>query len=274
MTLSLPRWLCPITILLIVASCAPKQTKTTRQLLIDDTVAVLVDSTSTWEQVIDAVKPLKAILTLDLSDEGNISRRLNAQEIAYTVMRMGIDKIIKLKRAGIEITDEEWDAAFGNLRMLIHNWFWFEDEDTNVFWRDHFYVSSGSIDCHSTGFLTLVAFQSNSSEDESSYLQVSFPKTAEGIPFLQFSDSELESEDENRTIQLFDYWDMVYDEEYKEDRLKAHVGMEAINNMLKFPVMYVVFQSKSPQEGEEPILESARVILKPFQDLWHQKVKE
>ena len=274
MTLSLPRWLCPITILLIVASCVPKQTKSTRQLLIDDTVAVLVDSTSTWEQVIETVKPLKALLTLDLSDEKSIDRRLNAQGIAYTIMRMGIDKLMKLKESGIEVTDEDWDAAFGNLRMLIHNWFWYDDEGSNVFWRNHFYMSRSSSDSPVTSYLTLVAFAPNLSENESGHLGIIFPKTAEGMAFLQFSDSEVESEDENRIIVLFDDLYTEHDDEYNEDQLKANVGMKAIDNMLNYQVMYVVFQSKNPQEGEEPIVESARVILKPFQDLWHQKVKE
>ena len=102
--------------------------------------SILLDTTSTFEQLIDTVIPFADSLLVAAQDEDNKSRRLAAQEFASYSMNLLVDHIARLNSDGQNLTSEQAEALLNPFVEVLNQWFYIEDE-YSCLWRDMYFVS-------------------------------------------------------------------------------------------------------------------------------------
>ncbi|MBR3500972.1 MAG: hypothetical protein IKO04_06185, partial [Bacteroidales bacterium] len=234
-------------------------------------VAVMLDSTTTWKDVIKVMTPWRAIISKGLADTTSLECRLRSQYMAYEASRYGVHKFYELKGAGVPLTDKEWYEAFGDLREQIHGWFYNSQSKATYLWRDHLEVTGKHQDDPTKSFLHFNV--SIPSDTVSTALFVLFPDGFVRRPVLLFSETEFDEEMNEDNVVYVQFEDMTEEGEFGDNPKRwAWVGEEAVEKMLKYPVMYILYYTKGQEEGDPDEFEDTRLMLKPFQDLWNKTV--
>lgn len=232
---------------------------------------VMVDPSKTWDQVKEAVAPFRTDITKQLADTSDLERRLDAQYMTYQALKLGVDKFYELKSAGVQLTDKEWDEAFGDLREQIHGWFYNSQSKAPYLWRDHLEVTGKNQYDPTKSFLHFNV--SIPSDTVSTALFVLFPDGFVRRPVLLFSETEFDEEMSEDNVVYVQFEDMTEEGEFGDNPKRwAWVGEEAVEKMLKYPVMYILYYTKGQEEGDPDEFEDTRLMLKPFQDLWNKTV--
>lgn len=256
----------------LIASCGgPSKPPRATDETFNHALTVLLDSTKTWHDVIKVMTPWRAIISKGLADTTSLERRLESQYMAYEASGCGVHKFYELKSAGVPLTDKDWYDAFGDLREQIHGWFYNSQSKAPYLWRDHLNVTGKHKDDPTKSFVHLNV--SIPSDTIPTALFVLFPDGFVGRPVLLFSETEFDDEMAEDNVVYVQFEDITEEGEFGDDPKRwAWVGEEAVEKMLKYPVMYILYYTKGQEEGDPDEFEDTRLMLKPFQDLWNKTV--
>ena len=126
----------------VVACGQPKQKAATKSYdeLTEQFEDVLMDSTSTWEQVVSISNEFVESLVERANDESNLKNWIIAQDIGYLAIFMISDKYAELKEAGKEVNYDDVSRLLDRIVDAESVWFYSADETVPHLWRDHYYV--------------------------------------------------------------------------------------------------------------------------------------
>ena len=262
-------------LLLVCIGCGPKKQQNkphTMREVGEYALSVLMDSTSTWKEVIEAVNPLVDSLSMAAIDENDLRRRLSAQELGYIVIESIVDKYINLQEGGEKVSEDDLNRVVGSTRSAICSWFYDDTSDLPHIWRDHYYVSNKSADKPVNGYFHIMVSVPTDENPQPSLL-VFYPESAEDMPAIIFREHEedqaFDDEYDMRDIIVLEAWSRK-DELEDGYPMYASAGPEVVEKMMSNAVMYLLFRSAETESGDPGELEVASVSLEPFHTIWKE----
>ena len=268
----------------IVAICAcaiccgqttKKNTSKTLDQLHHTFVDVMLDSTASWNQIVDAVYPFADSLCVAATDENSLRNRMYGQEWGYMTIELLCESFTDLADAGKEVNNDDLETVVSKITKATTKWFYSPDEQLPHIWRDHYYVSNKSAEHPTDGFFHLMVTLPTQERPKPT-LQIFYPDCAVGRPAIIFR----ENLDDQVVDDDFDMKNLIeLDNWYEKDEVEEDMPMQAsadetvVEKMLTHPVMYLLFQSDTAADGTPGELEVARVNLAPLQSVWKEHVK-
>ena len=258
---------------LCAISCGQTSHKTeskTRTQLHQDFVEVMLDSTVSWKQVTDAVKPFVDSICVAAADEESINNRMFAQEWGYVTIGALSDKYIELKDAGKVVSADELSTMMDRLADAMMLWFYSPDEPLPHLWRDHYYACHQHAEEPTNGFFHLMVILPTEDQPEPT-LRIFYPDSAEGAPMIVFSKyiegGGIEEDEDSRDLVFLDNWSP---KDSVEDGypMVATGDAAVVEKMLQNDVAYLLFQSGTSANGDPGETEIARLSLDSFQEMW------
>lgn len=235
-------------------------------------LTALSDSSTTWKQTFGYVNPLADSLIASAKDDGDLKRRMLGQKFGYLIMDMTIDKYADLKSAGEEVSESELNRIVEGLYDAMSCWFYDDTSDSPYFWRDHYYVSNKTAENPVDGYFHLMVTVPTKENPEPE-LHVFYPESAESMPMILFRDNETD----DVPVEDLDKADSIILEDWaKKGEIEggfpmyAKAGADVVKIMLVNEVMYLVFRSADTPDGEPGEIETARIMLEPFQRQWKE----
>lgn len=262
---------------LCAISCGQTSSKTeskTRAQLHKEFVEVMLDSTASWKQVTDVVKPFVDSICVAAADEESIKNRMFAQEWGYVTIGAVSDKYIELKDAGKDVSADGLSTMMDRLADAMMLWFYSPDEPLPHLWRDHYYACHQHAEEPTNGFFHLMVILPNEDQPEPT-LRIFYPDSAEGAPMIVFSKyiegGGIEEDEDSRDLVFLENWspkDSV-EEGYP---MVATGDATVVEKMLHNDVAYLLFQSGTSANGDPGETEVARLSLDSFQEMWKKRV--
>ena len=262
---------------LCAISCGQTSHKTeskNRAQLHQEFVEVMLDSTVSWKQVTDVVKPFVDSICVVAADEESLNNRMFAQEWGYVTIGALSDKYIELKDAGKDVSAEELSTMMDRLADAMMLWFYSPDEPLPHLWRDHYYACHQHAEEPTNGFFHLMVILPT--EDQlGPTLRIFYPESAEGAPMIVFSKyiegGGIEEDEDSRDLVILENWSTK--DSVEEGYPMVATGDAAIvEKMLHNDVAYLLFQSGTSANGDPGEMEVARLSLDSFQEMWKERV--
>lgn len=260
-------------ICLCAISCGQTSNKTesmSRVQLHKEFVEVMLDSTASWKQVTDAVKPFVDSICVAAADEESIKNRMFAQEWGYVTIGALSDKYIELKDAGKDVSADELSTILDRLANAMMLWFYSPDEPLPHLWRDHYYACHQHAEEPTNGFFHLMVILPTEDQPEPT-LRIFYPDSAEDAPMMVFSKyiegGGIEEDEDSRDLVILENWspkDSI-EEGYP---IVATGDATVVEKMLQNDVAYLLFQSGISANGDPGETEIARLSLASFQEMW------
>ncbi len=246
----------------------------TRAQLHKEFVEVMLDSTVSWKQVTDAVKPFVDSICVAAADDASIDNRIFAQEWGYVTIGALSDKYIELKDAGKDVSADELSTILDRLADAMMLWFYSPDEPLPHLWRDHYYACHQHAEEPTNGFFHLMVILPTEDQPEP-ILRIFYPDSAEGAPMIVFTKyiegRGIEEDEDSRDFVILENWspkDSV-EEGYP---IVAEGDAAIVEKMLQNDVAYLLFQSGTSDNGDPGETEIARLSLDSFQEMWKKRV--
>ena len=233
-------------------------------------IDIAIDSTSTWNQIIDAANEFTDSLYIIAVDENNGNLRLAAQEWGYTTIYL-LTEIYEQK------LEEGENVKFGDISPILDRinnaaslWISTEMDENIYIWRDHFYACHKLADEPVKGFFNFMVKVSDSNPQTKS-MRITFPQAAhkEYAPMLAFGNN---ANDENMETDNYEDYIMLGDELRIRDDIDvmfADVDGDVVDMMLKYDCMYIMFRSIESENEDQEEFEIAKVDLSPFKEKWN-----
>jgi len=268
-----------ITAIIICAiSCGHPSTKTeskTLDQLRRDLLEVMLDSTSSWKQVTDAVYPFTDSLTVAAADENNLRNRMFGQQWGYMVIEYMADKYAELNAAGKDADFDDVSKILGRIEDVMMLWFYDPSEQLPHIWRDHYYVCHQHSDEPTDGYFHLMVTIPTEVLPEPT-LRIFYPDSGEGSPAIVFTkfkgDGSTEEDEESFDPVPLDNW--AEKNSVEEGYPMFAIGdASVVEKMLQYDVAYLLFESGISENGAPGEPEFARLELRPFQEKWKEIVK-
>lgn len=208
--------------------------------------SILLDTTSTFEQLIDTVIPFADSLLVAAQDEDNKSRRLAAQEFASYSMNLLVDHIARLNSDGQNLTSEQAEALLNPFVEVLNQWFYIEDE-YSCLWRDMYFVSHRmSEEPVDDSFEIYVILPDEASGQAS--VHIFFPWEAESSPELMFSNI-IEEMDGEESYDVVHFEEGQWGAPREDYPLTAFGGQDIVDKMLEYDSMYMIYRSPTAPDG-------------------------
>lgn len=262
-------------ILTFVVACGqPKQKAATKSYdeLTEQFEDVLMDSTSTWEQVVSISNELVESLDEWANDESNLKNRIVAQDIGYMAIYMISDKYEELKTAGKEVNYNDVSRFMDRIVDAVSIWFYSADETVPHLWRDHYYVCYQESEHRGHVYFHIMVTLPCEVIPEPT-LQIFYPESAEGDPILIFSKylpgNTTEEDPDNRESLTPDNWTKKNEAE-EGFPMHAELAGDVVDKMLHYDVLYLMFKSEDSPSGDHGATEIARLSLNSFQAKWKE----
>lgn len=254
-----------------LASCSPNQRQDNNSAhhFQESFLDVVLDSTSTWQQILDAANLFADSLCIIAIDTLNGNNRLAAQQWGYMAIYTLSDLYEQKKEKGLDVNYSDIYPIIDQINYAASVWIKTDYDDNTYIWRDHFYNSHQQAKKPIPGYFNfmIVLPKTNS---EGNTLRITFPITAnkDFPPLLAFKNYENgslnEKDDFEEAVQLVD--------EIKVDTdtniMYADVDEEIVSKMLQYDILYLMFQSKATGDGATEEIEITRVSLAPLQQIF------
>ena len=119
-----------VSIILSIHSCGQSQgTISSTTLSINDTFDVMLDSTSSWQQVVEATSSLIDSLSLIADDQTSLRNRMAAQQWGYMAIELLEERYSEIKESGKEVNYDDIPPLFDRiyameiqLKQRLHEW--------------------------------------------------------------------------------------------------------------------------------------------------------
>lgn len=262
---------------LCAISCGQTSSMTeskTRAQLHKEFVEVMLDSTISWKQVTDVVKPFVDSICVAAADEESINNRMFAQEWGYVTIGALSDKYIELKEAGKDVSADELSTILDRLADAMMLWFYSPDEPLPHLWRDHYYACHQHAEEPTNGFFHLMVILPTEDQPEP-ILRIFYPDSAEGAPMIVFSkyieDGGIEEDEESRDLVFLENWSPK-DSVQESYPMVATADAAVVEKMLQHDLAYLLFQSGTSANGDPGETEIARISLESFKKMWKERV--
>ena len=235
---------------------------------------VLLDSTSTFQQVRAAVLPWADSLRRAAADTVSLQTRMTAQQYAYVTIEMLAAKIGRLGKAGEDIPYEEFNDMMNPLLEAVNLWLYTTEDGLTSVWRDMYYASDQSAGSPVESYFHIMVVLPDDVDSEPE-LHIFFPESAQenpGLLFRKYKDLETLEEDEDSQILI------PLEEWYRKGELDAgypmyaSAGADVVEKMLEYDLMYILFSGGSTLDGSVGTNEMARLGLMYFQDKYTEAV--
>lgn len=235
---------------------------------------VLLDSTSTFQQVRAAVLPWADSLRRAAADTVSLQTRMTAQQYAYVTIEMLAAKIGSLGKAGEDIPYEEFNDMMNPLLEAVNLWLYTTEDGLTSVWRDMYYASDQSAGSPVESYFHIMVVLPDDVDSEPE-LHIFFPESARenpGLLFRKYKDLETLEEDEDSQILI------PLEEWYRKGELDAgypmyaSAGADVVEKMLEYDLMYILFSGGSSLDGSVGTNEMARLGLMYFQDKYTEAV--
>ena len=235
---------------------------------------VLLDSTSTFQQVREAVLPWADSLRRAAADTVSLQTRMTAQQYAYVTIEMLAVKIGRLGKAGEDIPYEEFNDMMNPLLEAVNLWLYTTEDGLTSVWRDMYYASDQSAGSPVESYFHIMVVLPDDVDSEPE-LHIFFPESARenpGLLFRKYKDLETLEEDEDSQILI------PLEEWYRKGELDAgypmyaSAGADVVEKMLEYDLMYILFSGGSTLDGSVGTNEMARLGLMYFQDKYTEAV--
>ena len=259
-------------ILSVLCSCGQKPQKeqdVSRPHFQDTFLDVVLDSNSTWQQILDAAGLFTDSLCIIAVDTMNGNYRLAAQGWGYMTIYL-LSDLYNLRK------DEGEDVSFSEIRPILDRinkaasvWLTTETDENLYIWRDHFYNSHQKSGNSVKGYFNFM-IKIPKSEPRNKTMRITFPTTTDKSyqPTLAFTKRKEVAFDEEIDYEA----SMILDDEIgvhpDTDVMYADLEGDVVDNMNNFDAMYVMFQSTENDDGDPVEMEITRVELSPFQEKW------
>lgn len=245
--------------------------------LYKDFISVMLDSTSSWKQVIDVVYPFTDSVCVAAVDESSLRNRMFGQEWGYTIIEALTEKYEELEEIGKEVNYDDLSKVLRKISDAATAWFYAPNEELPHIWRDHYYVSNKSAKEPVNGFLHIMVTMPSEEHPEPT-LQIFYPESAGSHPAIIFrerlADKVIDEDFDMKNLIVLDNWSAKNEVEQGMP-MQASADESIVSKMLSYPVMYLIFQSEDADDGTPGEIEVARVLLQPMQTLWWKEhVKE
>ena len=235
---------------------------------------VLLDSTSTFQQVRAAVLPWADSLRRAAADTVSLQTRMTAQQYAYVTIEMLAAKIGRLGKAGEDIPYEEFNDMMNPLLEAVNLWLYTTEDGLTSVWRDMYYASDQSAGNPVESYFHIMVVLPDDVDSEPE-LHIFFPESAQenpGLLFRKYKDLETLEEDEDSQVLI------PLEEWYRKGELDAgypmyaSAGADVVEKMLEYDLMYILFSGGSALDGSVGTNEMARLGLMYFQDKYTEAV--
>ena len=235
---------------------------------------VLLDSTSTFQQVRAAVLPWADSLRRAAADTVSLQTRMTAQQYAYVTIEMLAAKIGRLGKAGEDIPYEEFNDMMNPLLEAVNLWLYTTEDGLTSVWRDMYYASDQSAGSPVESYFHIMVVLPDDVDSEPE-LHIFFPESAQenpGLLFRKYKDLETLEEDEDSQVLI------PLEEWYRKGELDAgypmyaSAGADVVEKMLEYDLMYILFSGGSTLDGSVGTNEMARLGLMYFQDKYTEAV--
>ena len=235
---------------------------------------VLLDSTSTFQQVRAAVLPWADSLRRAAADTVSLQTRMTAQQYAYVTIEMLAAKIGRLGKAGEDIPYEEFNDMMNPLLEAVNLWLYTTEDGLTSVWRDMYYASDQSAGSPVESYFHIMVVLPDDVDSEPE-LHIFFPESAQenpGLLFRKYKDLETLEEDEDSQVLI------PLEEWYRKGELDAgypmyaSAGADVVEKMLEYDLMYILFSGGSTLDGRVGTNEMARLGLMYFQDKYTEAV--
>ena len=235
---------------------------------------VLLDSTSTFQQVRAAVLPWADSLRRAAADTVSLQTRMTAQQYAYVTIEMLAAKIGRLGKAGEDIPYEEFNDMMNPLLEAVNLWLYTTEDGLTSVWRDMYYASDQSAGSPVESYFHIMVVLPDDVDSEPE-LHIFFPESARenpGLLFRKYKDLETLEEDEDSQILI------PLEEWYRKGELDAgypmyaSAGADVVEKMLEYDLMYILFSGGSTLDGSVGTNEMARLGLMYFQEKYTEAV--
>ena len=235
---------------------------------------VLLDSTSTFQQVRAAVLPWADSLRRAAADTVSLQTRMTAQQYAYVTIEMLAAKIGRLGKAGEDIPYEEFNDMMNPLLEAVNLWLYTTEDGLTSVWRDMYYASDQSAGNPVESYFHIMVVLPDDVDSEPE-LHIFFPESARenpGLLFRKYKDLETLEEDEDSQVLI------PLEEWYRKGELDAgypmyaSAGADVVEKMLEYDLMYILFSGGSTLDGSVGTNEMARLGLMYFQDKYTEAV--
>ena len=262
-----------VSIILSIHSCGQSQgTISSTTLSINDTFDVMLDSTSSWQQVVEATSSLIDSLSLIADDQTSLRNRMAAQQWGYMAIELLEERYSEIKESGKEVNYDDIPPLFDRIYDVLNVWFFENDEQVPHIWRDLFYVCHQRSENPIYGYFHIMVTLPNDLLPEST-LQVFFPESAEDDPILVFSkyieDQGVQEDSEQRDIVRPFNWSKKNERE-EGSPMYAEFGADVVEKMLSNDVLYIMFRSSTSPNGDPAETEIARMDLSQFKNKWKE----
>ena len=243
-------------------------------LLEKEFIEVAIDSATSWEQVTALAYPFADSLREAALDENNTRRRIKAQRSGYLTIELLSEKYTHLSDSGREVNQEDVSNNFGKFSDQLMEWFLSDEEEMPHLFRDHYYVSHKDSEKRTEGYFHLMATLPTESVPEPA-LHIFYPESAEDYPHVFFTDYEegVEVDDVDSLVEAELVNWSPKDSVEEGYPMYAVTAPSAVQMMLQYDTMFLMFKSGPSADGSSDEIETARVPLEPFQKLWKESVR-
>ena len=212
---------------------------------------VLLDTASTWQQILDAASLFTDSLCIIAVDTVNGNYRLAAQEWGYSTIYLLSDLYEQKKNEGQDVKFSDISPLLQRINKAASVWITTETDENLYIWRDHFYNSHQESEHSVKGYFNFMILIPKS-EPSNKSLRITFPRTADkgSQPILAFRNYI----DDNPSNEETDYEaSMMLNNEIgvhpDTNIMYADLDGDVVDNMNKCDVMYVMFYSTETSEG-------------------------
>lgn len=227
---------------------------------------VALDSTSTWQQIIDAADLFADSLFILAEDTINGNYRLAAQEWGYMTIYVLSAIYDKKKEQGLNVNYSDIYPIIDRINDAASVWIKTEDDDNTFIWRDHFFNCHQQSEKPVPGYFNYMIVVPKA-DSKSISMRITFPRAAnkDFPPLLAFKNYENgtlnEKDDFEDAVQLVDEIKVHTD----TNEMYADVDEEVVRMMLQYDILYLMFQSAATDDGIPEEIEITRVSLAPLQ---------
>ena len=238
-------------------------------------IGVVLDTTSTWNQIIDAANDFTDSLYIIAVDENNGNYRLAAQEWGYTTIYLLTEIYDKKLEEGEDVKFSDVSPILDRINNAVSLWISTEMDGNVYVWRDHFYACHQQAEEPVKGYFNFMIKVSDS-DPQTKTMRITFPKAAhkDYPPMLAFRTS---ANDGYSEVGNYEDYKMLGEELRIRDDIDvmyADVDGDVVDMMLKYDYMYIMFRSMESDKGDQEEFEIARVDLAPFKEKWNSEIKE
>ncbi len=258
---------------LCLVSCGQRKNQAASRTLDDlheEFVNVILDSSSTWPQVIKLSNEFVDSLIVLAADETHLNRRLAGQKWGFLMIDVLREKQKELLDLNQETDSSDILPILDKIHVLTNHWFYEASPDFPHLWCDLFYVSNQSEENPSEEYFH-ISVTCSSAKYPDTAMVIFYPESGKDSPaliFRDYLDNGQEDVKDQEMIPLVEWG--AKDDMEKGSPMYAKAGYDVVEKMLSHDVMYLLFMSGKSPESNMGGFEMARLSLAPFKAKWKE----